>query len=76
MFTINFWELGPLGWRGSTELDRDFDTVLLALAEAHCLLVEAQRDGVTAYCAIKRSTDQAIVWEGRNSPSSVPVCHN
>lgn len=65
-FRIDYWELGPLGWRGCSELDEQYPDIVQAVAGAHGLLVDADRDGVIGYAAVVRLADDAVVWEARN----------
>jgi len=65
-YRVDFWELGPLGWRGSSELDNEFATATHAIDEAQYLLAQSASDGVIGYAAVVRSVDNSVVWEARN----------
>ena len=77
MFRIDFWELGPLGWRGCSELDERFPLDVAAVVQAAKLLADSMRDGVVAYAAVVRERDGEVVWEGRNHSSvDMSAMHN
>lgn len=70
MFRVELWELGPFGWRGSSDADVETDDFDTAQTVGRHQLMLAALDGIVAWVTVS-DRDGKRVWECRNRVGGV-----